>query len=1666
MKKVRYPVVFVLVAALAGATAAPAQGPIITELLADNGGSLLDEDGEASDWVEVHNPGASAVNLQGWHLTDEALNLTKWRFPSVEVAPGGYLVVFASSKNRAAAGSELHTNFKLDAQGEYLALVEPDGTTIATQFSPSFPSQRLDVSFGLGQRVRADKLIAAGAAARVLVPANGGASLAWTGSPANEPYPDASWAPAVTGIGYPGGAAGTPPPLPMAYWTFDRSSADATGRGQNAFVNGAVYSTDVPPAVGGGQSLSFDGLDDYVTAEVDVSETSYTASLWFKADAPGRGIYTIVDGDLGGNGHDRHLYLAGGNIASRVWNDETISSSGKSYGDRRWHHLAHVFGPRTGGQRIYVDGVLVASGAKSSSDFTWQQRVNIGFSNDAAAPYFDGLIDEAAIWDVELTLGEIQALAAGASPAALAGYAPWISTDVDALMRGVNATAYVRIPFQASLPLDFDSIVLRVQHDDGFAAYLNGVEVARRNAPAALAFDSRALSDRPAIQVIRAEDIGLGDHLGLLRHGRNVLAIHALNDSPTSPDFLLVPELLKVTLSPNRYLSPPTPGAPNVFGVIDFVADTKFSADRGLYDGPFTVSIATETPGAQIYYTLDGSAPAPGGATARMYAGALTVTRTTTLRAAAFKDDHQPTNVDTHTYIFLADVARQPANPPGLAATWAGGFPADYGVDPDVVNTTLPGYGFREAMLAIPTLSLTAAPDDLFGPTRGIYYNPGGRGRAWERAASLELIQPDGTRGFQVDAGIRMHGNSSRDHGFTPKHPFRVNFRREYGPAKLKFPFFDDSEVDSFDHLLLRGASTDSWPVVDGGSVLGVQRWAAVHATYFRDQYMRDSQIAMGRPSGHGTYVHLYVKGLYWGLYNVAERPVASFCAEHLGGKEEEYDVFKDFAELESGSVEAWNAMIGLANAGLATNAAYQRIQGNNADGTRNPAYPRYLDVDNLIDYMILHIASGAEDWPHHNWWGARRRGPQSDGFKFFVWDQEISNDSLVRTHTLFQTRFEDPIGSPSPSFLYGKCMANAGFRRQFIDRVQEHLFGDGVLTEARSYERWLARQTETDLAIVGESARWGDSKRGVPYKREVEWLAEMNWERDQYWKKIHPIAVGRFRRVGLYPSVEAPELQVDGRPRYGGHFAPGARLTMSLPAVERFIDVPLLGASATASAHVPSSDVLETAWRQLSYVEGSSGEAWKRGQNGVGYETASGYEGVIKIDVRAEMSGPAGNTSVFVRLPFAVPDQATIGSLSRLTLRILFDDGYAAFLNGTRVADANAPAEASLTWSSAATAGIEASLSSPTEVDLTSSIPLLRVGQNLLAIHGLNNSNGSSDMLIYAELVGGKLDTSGTPDNVFFTLDGTDPMGAGAPRYTGHITLEETVQVKARAFSGTEWSALTKAFFVSLEDLPLRVTEVMYHPEDPPEGSLYGPDDLDFLEVKNVGTATVDLAAVRIEGAVEFDFTGSGTPRLRPGEYALVVEDEAAFVAHYGFTGLNIAGQYAGKLSNGGERLFLRGPIGETLLELRYDDAWEPDTDGGGASLVIADESLPPEAWRLRSSWIPSALRGGSPGAPDGAAPDGGFQLPGDLNQDAVVDLSDAIALLLHLFGGAARPLPCTGGIQEGGNRTIADLDGDGFVTIGDPVHLLTFIFRNGPAPARGTRCVAVAGCLDACAP
>ncbi len=175
-----------------------ADDPVISEFMASNQNSIRDDDGDRSDWIELRNPGAEPVDLGGWFLTDSAANKSKWTFPAVTLPGGGYLLVWASSKDRRDPAAPLHTNFNLSAGGEYLALIRPDGQTAAAEFAPAYPPQFPDISYGTSTTVNEITLVDKATAARVFVPDSNALGTTWRASSFN----DTSWLTGTFAVGF------------------------------------------------------------------------------------------------------------------------------------------------------------------------------------------------------------------------------------------------------------------------------------------------------------------------------------------------------------------------------------------------------------------------------------------------------------------------------------------------------------------------------------------------------------------------------------------------------------------------------------------------------------------------------------------------------------------------------------------------------------------------------------------------------------------------------------------------------------------------------------------------------------------------------------------------------------------------------------------------------------------------------------------------------------------------------------------------------------------------------------------------------------------------------------------------------------------------------------------------------------------------------------------------------------------------------------------------------------------------------------------------------------------------------------------------------------------------------------------------------------------------
>ncbi|HMS16009.1 MAG TPA: CotH kinase family protein, partial [Planctomycetota bacterium] len=532
----------------------------------------------------------------------------------------------------------------------------------------------------------------------------------------------------------------------------------------------------------------------------------------------------------------------------------------------------------------------------------------------------------------------------------------------------------------------------------------------------------------------------------------------------------------------------------------------------GLYEGDVLVNLSTPTPGAEIRYTTNGSVP--NVFNSAVYTGTISVTHSTILRAIATSPGRAPSRLFTRSYLFIPSVTGQPTAPSGLPSTWgshstngyaAPGVPnpftavANYGVNAGLVGASR----LRESLLALPTVSLVTAPEDMFPEATGIYSNPA---EEWTRPASFEFLTRDGSPSIQVDSGVQIHGGGSRLPWLTPKHSFRLQFQGRYGPDRLHYPLFGEGATDEFDSVVLRASFNDSWVANLGSSQFAI---------YAKDAYLRRLQRELGHPSARSRFAHLFVNGLYWGLYQPTERPDGRFQAKYLGGKARDYDVIKHRApDIVQGDLAAWNTLYNLAGPSA---QAYAAVQS-------------YLNLDNFIDYMMLNFYFGTSDWLPNNWYAARKREPQA-GYRFYVWDAELAFKNDDRT----------AINVPdSPGYIYDQLKGNPEFRLRFADRAYRACFTTGPLTPSRATAILLEELQEAAVGLVGESARWGDWQGTPVYTPESHFTNNM-FGSALYLGTRRDIFIGHLRGAGLYPSIDPPVFN-----QHGGAISSGFQLAMT----------------------------------------------------------------------------------------------------------------------------------------------------------------------------------------------------------------------------------------------------------------------------------------------------------------------------------------------------------------------------------------------------------------------------------------------------------------------------------------------------------------------------------------
>lgn len=930
----------------------------------------------------------------------------------------------------------------------------------------------------------------------------------------------------------------------------------------------------------------------------------------------------------------------------------------------------------------------------------------------------------------------------------------------------------------------------------------------------------------------------------------------------------------------------------------------QFSRAGGLFTEPLTITLTTDTPGATIYYTTDGTNPysvareRPAG---DPYTGPIQVSNTMTIQAIAWRSGWRQSEVSTERYVFI--------------------------------SPALQGFSSNLPLIVL---------DQSDGPITG------GNGSQ----AYLALIDRDSDGRARLSGTVAVHsrvianvrGSSSQQ---FPKRMFGVHLVDGEGrnrkepllgmPAEhnwvLYAPYSDKS--------LMRNA-------VAYGMSNEIGRYAP--RTRFVELFLYDGNGPLSYSHYHGVYV--LVERIKWaqGRVDIAKlEPADDSEPEITGG----YIIKKDRLNPgEQGLHTSRGAHLAYVrpNEQDITSVQRQWLIGylNRFEsalfgaGFADPetGYAAFIDPESFIDlHLITELCKEIDGYRLSTFMHKDRGGKLTMGP---LWDFNLSLGNADYLEGWNPRGWYYPLISQSQYLdgWYTRLFQDSAFRLHYADRwfefrrdafTTERLLGviddyAALLDEsqARNFARW---------PILGRYV-WPNWYIANTYRQEIDWMKGWLTERLAWMDD----------RIAVEFAAAPPAFN-----QQGGHVETGFILAMDGPGtiyytldgsdprslnasdiVHRTVLVP---ENAPKRVLVPTAPI-DGAWRGGGAFDDSAWSLVTGSPGGVGFETSVGYEHLIAFDVGAWMYGQ--QKSCYIRIPFSLAEKAT--QFDKVTLRIRYDDGFVAYLNGTEIARRNIAGTPA--WNAGADdQNPDLSAMDFKEIEIAGFESLLgRVG-NVLAIHGLNVSSTSSDFLISAELVATSVERQ---DDV--------PV---VERYAGPFPFSGSVQVKARSLVGGNWSALNAATFaVGPVAESLRISEIMYHPADDPNA--------EYLELVNIDAETIDLGLVEFTAGVRFIFP---SVELLPGEYVLIVRDLAAFETRYG-PGLPVVGQYDGRLDNAGERIELVDAAGQVIHDFRYEDDWYTKTDGKGYSLTVVDPAnTDPQDWGHKSTWRPSILPGGSPG-------------------------------------------------------------------------------------------------------
>lgn len=1018
---------------------------------------------------------------------------------------------------------------------------------------------------------------------------------------------------------------------------------------------------------------------------------------------------------------------------------------------------------------------------------------------------------------------------------------------------------------------------------------------------------------------------GGGEFLGLFNSAGEPVSI------PGTPNYPKQHDHYSYGLDPsgNHYVfyDTPTPGRKNSGNTFSDKADAPdFDIKGGFYPSSLTVTLTSETPGVTIRYTSDGTKPTERNGT--VYTQPLRLNQISgkkghCIRARSFMAGLIPSNTKTNSYLinqdsrllsspsllFTADLPRSLYDPFGALAINGGRY---------VSNQWQP-----------------TGLDD--------YNNVINRGRCYEREIHAEFYFPDGSSGFRTDCGLRaaasaysrprmrlsQTGSSPWPASAVEKPSFNLYFRNQYGNPEVQLPLNgENAPVDTYQRFRIRAGKND------------------IKNPFIVDELVRRMSRDMGQPASTGVINSLYVNAELKGFYNMVERLRSPwFGSIHGSAPGIEWDTLAlqgGDSNVAEGDMIAWDEMITRLNAANSV-ANWQRVT-------------EYADVVNMADYYLLNIYMATWDWPHNNWVAARERSPEGR-YRLYIWDAEGGMNNRGN-RPVSQEMINSFIASGGGELrdLWRGLNRWEEFRILFADRIHKHLFNGGVLDD-RDFESSHIKLLTDQLKDEFGSLLSYMNNETLNTSKITAWTNPFSGRRSYLFGPNRET----FRNNNLWPNLPPPELSHPGGsvprdyalnitndsgriyytsdgtdPRSPG----GAPNPDAIAQSGSKLNVELIGAGSEWKYNDDDGD-LGNPWREPAYNDSN----WKSGNGPLGFggindNTTSPSR---RITIATTINPRPRQLTAYFRNTFEI-DQAA--AYFELDLNIMSDAGAAVYINGTEVfRDSNLPLGALFSTST----GNDASDSNEGDYDrYPIDASVLEDGTNVIAVEMHNVSLGSSDMVMDIQLTAIRSNPGNTP-----------------------FTINEPVTIMARSYEDGQWSALSRADF-TVETIPagnanLAVTEMLYNPAgvsaEEADAEFTDGDQFEFIQLRNIGQKAIALHGVRFVDGINFDFSSSGIRALPPGKYVIAVSDLDAFRFRNGTQhDALIAGQYTGRLNNGGENLRLIGANDAVIQEFAYETStpWPDLSDKDGDSIQIIDPSASHDDG---TNWRASGSTGGTPG-------------------------------------------------------------------------------------------------------